>query len=65
MYSAGAAAVMDHQESYLKAVFSFIGISDVRVVRAENLSRGAEPRERAMAAARAGVLDVVAAGAAA
>lgn len=58
-YSAGPATAMDFQEDYLKAVFGFIGITDVRFVRAENLSRGAEVRELAMHTAYAAVAEVV------
>jgi FMN-dependent NADH-azoreductase len=59
MYSAGPAMAMDYQENYLKAIFGFIGISDVRFVRAENLSRGAEARARSVEAACVAVRDVV------
>lgn len=61
LYSAGPAAAMDHQESYLNAVLGFIGISDVRFVRAENLSRGDEARSRSMDQAGAEVHRVVSA----
>ena len=43
---------MEHQESYLKAIFGFMGVTDVRVVRAEGLDMGAESRERGLAQAR-------------
>jgi FMN-dependent NADH-azoreductase len=59
MYSAGPAMAMDYQENYLKAIFGFIGISDVRFVRAENLSRGAKARARSVEAACVAVRDVV------
>lgn len=59
MYSTGAAASMDFQESYLKAFFGFLGINDVQFVRAERLSKGTELREHAMTEARATVRDVV------
>lgn len=59
MYSTGAASGMDFQESYLKAFFGFLGINDVEFVRAERLTKGPELRERAIAAARATVRDVV------
>lgn len=36
---------LDHQESYLKAVLSFIGLSNITFVRADGLSFG--PQERA------------------
>jgi len=48
MYSEGPAAVMDFQESYLKAMFGFMGISDVRIVRAERLTKGGEIRSAAL-----------------
>ena len=60
MYSTGAAAGMDFQESYLKAFFGFLGINDVQFVRAERLTKGAELREQAIAEARARVRAVVA-----
>lgn len=44
---------MEHQESYLKVVFGFFGITDVRVVRAEGLSMGDAPKAAALSAARA------------
>ena len=42
----------EHQESYLRMVFGFLGITDIRVVRAEGLAMGDEPRAKALAAAR-------------
>jgi FMN-dependent NADH-azoreductase len=50
---------MDYQEDYLKAMFGFLGITDVRFVRAEQLSRGADVRSQAMEAAQAAVPGVV------
>lgn len=44
---------MEHQESYLQTVFGFLGITDVRFVRAEGLAMGAEAKAKAMAAADA------------
>jgi FMN-dependent NADH-azoreductase len=43
----------EHAESYLRAVFGFIGIADPEFVIAEGLAMGEEPRAAAMAAARA------------
>jgi len=40
---------MEHQESYLKTVLGFLGITDVRVVRAEGLAMGDAARAQAMA----------------
>jgi FMN-dependent NADH-azoreductase len=46
-----AMEAMEHQESYLKAMFGFFGITDVRIVRAEGLAMGADARAKAMAEA--------------
>src|SRR5690606_21027886 len=43
-----AGRAMEHQESYLKTVFGFFGITDVRVVRAEGTDMGAESRAQAL-----------------
>ncbi|KTT16205.1 NAD(P)H-dependent oxidoreductase [Pseudacidovorax intermedius] len=56
MYStseAGQAA--EHQESYLKVIFGFFGITDVRFVRAEGLAMGEAARAAALEAARASI----------
>jgi FMN-dependent NADH-azoreductase len=39
---------LDHQEAYLKTVMRFIGITDMKVVRAEGLNLGAEARKQAI-----------------
>ena len=46
-----ALAFLDHQESYLKAVFGFFGITDVRFVRAEGVAMGEAAKADALAAA--------------
>lgn len=61
VYSVGAAASMDFQESYLKAFFGFLGINEVQVVRAERLTKGAELREQSLADAGAAVPAAIAA----
>lgn len=48
-----AAAFLDHQETYLRGVFGFLGITDVTFVRAEGLNVSAEHRQAAIAAATA------------
>jgi FMN-dependent NADH-azoreductase len=53
MYASGPAAMMDFQESYLRTVFGFIGITDIEFVRAEGLNMGDEPKAQALQAARA------------
>lgn len=47
-YCSGPAGAMDHQESYLKTFFGFIGITRVHFVRAELLTKGAELRSTSM-----------------
>ncbi len=47
------AAALDHQESYLSAVFAFLGITDVTFVRAEGVNIGPAQRQAALAAASA------------
>ena len=46
MYSSSdAGQAMEHQESYLKTVFGFFGITDIRFVRAEGLDMGPDSRQ--------------------
>ncbi|WED42943.1 FMN-dependent NADH-azoreductase [Legionella cardiaca] len=42
---------MDHQENYLKTIFSFIGITDLTIIRAEGLHLGESLKEKAIAMA--------------
>jgi len=51
IYSAGSMATLDFQESYLKAVFGFLGVTDVEIVRAEGVNMGPEKRQAALDAA--------------
>jgi len=51
IYSAGSMAALDFQESYLKAVFGFLGVTDVEIVRAEGVNMGPEKRQAALDAA--------------
>ncbi len=55
IYSSGPGAAIDHQEPYLRAVFSFFGITDLDYIRAEGVNYGPEQREQAIGAARAGI----------
>ncbi|MDR6872955.1 FMN-dependent NADH-azoreductase [Bosea sp. BE125] len=53
LYGPGApAAAFDFQEPYLRAVFGFIGISDVEFVRAEGINFSPEHRKAALASAQ-------------
>lgn len=52
IYSTSAAAeAMEHQESYLKTVLGFFGVTDVRFVRAEGLAMGPDAMAAALASA--------------
>ncbi|TJZ73325.1 FMN-dependent NADH-azoreductase [Chitiniphilus eburneus] len=52
VYSATEALrALDHQEAYLKTVFGFMGITDVRFVRAEGVNLGEAKKAEALAAA--------------
>jgi FMN-dependent NADH-azoreductase len=42
---------MEHQESYLKVVLGFLGVTDIRFVRAEGLAMGEAAKAGALAAA--------------
>ncbi|MES2412880.1 MAG: NAD(P)H-dependent oxidoreductase [Pseudomonadota bacterium] len=54
MYSTSDAGnSMEHQESYLKVLFGFFGITDVRFVRAEGIAMGEAAKTAALAAAEA------------
>jgi len=46
-----ALAALDHQESYLRTLFGFLGISDVRFVRAEGVAMGEAAKTQALIAA--------------
>ncbi|MDB5911602.1 MAG: FMN-dependent NADH-azoreductase [Ramlibacter sp.] len=52
VYSSNPAlAGLDHQESYLRTVFGFFGITDIRFVRAEGVAMGDAARTEALVAA--------------
>jgi FMN-dependent NADH-azoreductase len=50
-YSEGPAAAMDHQESYLKVMLGFLGVTDIEFVRAEGLNISADRKQFAIAEA--------------
>ena len=48
-YGPGApAAPFEHQESYLRAAFGFMGLPEIEVIRAEGIAIGAEQRRKAL-----------------
>jgi FMN-dependent NADH-azoreductase len=61
VYGPGSPA--EFAESYLKHVFGFIGVTDVKFIRAEGLSLSPEHREKGMNAALATIREPVAAAA--
>jgi FMN-dependent NADH-azoreductase len=61
VYTPGsAAAALEHHESYLVGVLSFIGLTDVSIVRAEGLAFGPEAKEAAMLKARENIAAMAA-----
>lgn len=60
MYAGTAAESLDHQESFLRTIFGFFGITDVEILRAEGVAMGPEGRDRAMVQALEQVRALVA-----
>ncbi|MDT7522859.1 NAD(P)H-dependent oxidoreductase [Rhodoferax sp. TBRC 17198] len=50
----------EHQESYLQTVFGFLGITDVRFVRAEGVAMGDSKKAEALAEAAIGIAKLAA-----
>lgn len=50
---------LDHQEAYLKAVFSFIGITDLTVIRAEGTNMGVDSLSQAVEEAKQNINALV------
>jgi FMN-dependent NADH-azoreductase len=62
LYAPGMAfEANDFQERYLRAVFAFIGIGDIEIIRAEGLALGPTHRETALNTAHATISATVAA----
>lgn len=60
-YGAGApAAAFEHQESYLRAVFALMGVTDLTFVHAEGVNIGPDVRAQAIENARGEVLKLAA-----
>jgi len=61
VYSSNPAmAGLDHQESYLKTVFGFFGITDTQFVRAEGVAMGEAVKAQALGAADVSIKALVA-----
>lgn len=60
-YASGSAIqAMDHQEPWLRAVFGFMGITDITFVHAEGLNLGDELRETGLEYARGQIRELTA-----
>jgi FMN-dependent NADH-azoreductase len=60
VYSEGPYKPYDFQETYLRAILGFIGMTDVTVIRAEGLAMGPDAAAKAVADARAQVAAIAA-----
>lgn len=61
VYSSGPAQAMDFQETYLRGVLGFLGITDVSFVSAEGLAMGDEAVNAALASGRTAMDALIAA----
>ena len=53
MYSTSEGGqAMEHQESYLKVIFGFMGVTDISIIRAEGLAMGEDARTSAIGQAK-------------
>jgi len=59
IYSEGPFKVMDHQETYLKAVLGFIGLTDISFVRAEGVAMGEDAVKKAFQTAEAQLAETI------
>jgi FMN-dependent NADH-azoreductase len=59
LYSEGDAAAMDGQEPHLRTLLGFMGLDDVRWVRAESLAYGPEAADSSIGAATAQLHGIV------
>jgi FMN-dependent NADH-azoreductase len=53
-------AFLDHQEIYLRNIFSFFGITDLTFIRAEGIARGPDQRAQSIAAAQTSIAGLAA-----
>ena len=61
LYAPGTPAeANDFHETYLGAVFRFIGVDSIEIVRAEGLAHGPDQREAALSAALASIPSLAA-----
>lgn len=53
-------AFLDHQETYLRNLFGFFGITDVTFIRAEGINLGPDQRAQSIAAAKTSIAGLAA-----
>ena len=53
-------AFLDHQETYLRNIFGFFGITDVTFIRAEGINMGSDQRAQSIAAAQSSIAGLAA-----
>lgn len=58
VYSQGPAQPMDFQEPYLRAVFGFLGVTDIEFVRAEGVNLGEDNKVASIQSAHASIGEV-------
>jgi FMN-dependent NADH-azoreductase len=59
-YSTDAVAgQFDFQEPYLRAIFEFIGVTDITFIHAENLTMGDEEKQQSLTQARTAIKDFI------
>jgi FMN-dependent NADH-azoreductase len=58
-------AAWDHQEAHLRTLFGFLGVTDIRFLRAEGLNVSPEQKDKAITEAKGSVAHLVAQGRAA
>jgi FMN-dependent NADH-azoreductase len=61
VYSKGPASAMDFQETYLRAVLGFIGLTDVSFIHSEGLAMGDAAVEAALSGSRSAIERLMAA----
>ena len=54
------AAFLDHQETYLRGVFGFFGVTDIRFIRAEGIAMGEAQRQQAIDSAEVEIRNLAA-----
>ncbi|MDF5738591.1 MULTISPECIES: FMN-dependent NADH-azoreductase [unclassified Nostoc] len=60
-YSATSpAAAYNFQEPYLRAIFGFIGLTDIQFINAKSISQGDDVRTQSLSEARAAIQDAIA-----